>query len=228
MSDRSASRAEYLESLEDRSVNPSTEATLGDLINRRFSRRDLLKGVLGVSALGALAASPLAALARSSVEVPVGSGSAASRFAFDEIAHGVDADHHVAPGYRADILIRWGDRVMADSPAFDVRAQTAAAQNRQFGYNNDFVGWVSLPFGSDNGTAGADLYGWVLLERTAVNQMTIYEWAYEDSGAQILAGAGGLYGFGAEGTSVAEPAVIVLLAAGGVAAARLRARRRSR
>ncbi|MCP5352122.1 MAG: hypothetical protein H6926_02895 [Chromatiales bacterium] len=89
------------------------------------------------------------------------------------------------------------------------------------------IGYLGIAIEID-GTAGADLYGWVLLERTAVNQMTIYEWAYEDSGAQILAGAGGLYGFGAEGTSVAEPAVIVLLAAGGVAAARLRARRRSR
>ena len=29
-------------------------------------------------------------------------------------------------------------------------AQTAAAQEMQFGYNNDFVGYVGLPFGSNN------------------------------------------------------------------------------
>ncbi|MCP5352124.1 MAG: PhoX family phosphatase [Chromatiales bacterium] len=153
-SDRFSSRAEYFETLEDESVNPSTEPTLGDLINRRFSRRDLLKGMLGVSALGAMAVRPLAALAKAAeTDAPANEG-AASRFGFDEIPHGVDEDHHVAPGYRAEILIRWGDAVMADSPDFDVRAQSAAAQRKQFGYNNDFVGWVSLPFGSDNAEHG--------------------------------------------------------------------------
>ena len=28
--------------------------------------------------------------------------------------------------------------------------QTAAAQKMQFGYNNDFVGYIGLPYGSNN------------------------------------------------------------------------------
>jgi secreted PhoX family phosphatase len=158
--DRSAS--EYFEALEDIPVNPSEEPTLGDIINARFSRRGLLKGALGVTALGALAASPLAALAAATHDEPAPGALAnasedaaeAGRVGFTEIAHGVDETHHVAPGYSADILIRWGDKVAADAPEFDPRAQTAAAQLKQFGYNNDFIGYIPLPLGSDNADHG--------------------------------------------------------------------------
>jgi secreted PhoX family phosphatase len=52
--------------------------------------------------------------------------------------------HHVAPGYRADVLLRWGDPITADAPEFDPQNQTADAQLKQFGYNNDYVGFVEL------------------------------------------------------------------------------------
>ena len=42
----------------------------------------------------------------------------------------------------------------ADAPAFDVGNQTAAAQEKQFGYNNDFVAYMPLPRGSANSTNG--------------------------------------------------------------------------
>jgi secreted PhoX family phosphatase len=160
---RYSSRAEYFESLEDVPVNPSSEPTLGDLINARFNRRTLLKHALGVSALGALASSPLALLAAGAEHpaptapagaVPDAAPQPASRFGFTEIAHGVDATHHVAPGYSADVLIRWGDKVLADAPAFDPKTQSPAAQTKQFGYNNDFIGYIPLPFGSDNSEHG--------------------------------------------------------------------------
>ena len=154
---RYSSRSEYFEALEDIPVNPSIERTLGELINVRFNRRALLKGALGVTALGALVSSPLAALAatEASASKPANADKPdATRFHFDEIAHGVDETHHVSPGYRADVLIRWGDKVMADAPAFDPRGQSAAAQSRQFGYNNDFIGYIPLPLGSDNSEHG--------------------------------------------------------------------------
>lgn len=96
--------------------------------------------------MGALAASPLALLA--------GNGGRGDRFGFAEIEHGVDETHHVAPGYSADLLMRWGDPVVPDAPAFDPNRQSADAQRGQFGYNNDFIGYIPLPLGADNSEHG--------------------------------------------------------------------------
>jgi secreted PhoX family phosphatase len=57
----------------------------------------------------------------------------------------------VPEGYEVQVLIRWGDPVTADAPAFDPANQTAAAQEKQFGYNNDFIGLHPLPAGSTTG-----------------------------------------------------------------------------
>lgn len=136
---------------ENKTVNPRIAAgvaTIGDVIGQRLSRRGFLGG------LGAVSAVALAGCARG-VEAP---GPAASReaagadipgFRFDELARGMDETHHVAEGYRADVLIRWGDPLFADSPAFDPANQTAEAQRRQFGYNNDFIGYVPLEADSE-------------------------------------------------------------------------------
>src|SRR5690606_24156148 len=50
-------------------------------------------------------------------------------------------------GYRADVLVRWGDP-LGDGPAFVPGAADAAAQSRQLGYNNDFLAFLPLPRGS--------------------------------------------------------------------------------
>ncbi|WP_418607144.1 PhoX family protein [Georgenia sp. SUBG003] len=59
------------------------------------------------------------------------------------------ADTVVVPGgYLQQVVVRWGDPLFSDAPPFDPDNQTAAAQERQFGYNNDFLGL--LPLGGDD------------------------------------------------------------------------------
>lgn len=135
------SRAEAFEASQDIGINSSGNAAIGEIIERRFGRRDLLKGILATTALAAL---PPGARA----EVPGHS------FAFSEVPHGADRTHHVAEGYRVDVLIRWGDPVTVDAPAFDPLRQSAAAQQKQFGYNNDYLAFLPLPAGSGNPDRG--------------------------------------------------------------------------
>lgn len=131
------SRSQAAEDGEDAGSNPSANPTFGDVAASRFQRRDLLRGLLGVGAIAALVTPrALAAAAERSTGTP---------FPFTEIEAGCDAHHHVAEGHDAEILIRWGDPVLPGAPAFDPHDQSAAAQSRQFGYNNDFVGYFPMP-----------------------------------------------------------------------------------
>jgi len=119
----------------DVGVNESTQPGIQTIISRRL----LLTG----AAAGAVAA-----------QVTPAQGAGGSTLKFKDVAHGNDAMHHVADGYRADVLIRWGDPLMKDSPEFVPGKVDAAAQEKQFGYNNDFLAFMPLPYGSRNSTHG--------------------------------------------------------------------------
>ena len=125
--------------------NPTGNPTMGDIIAARFSRRSLLKGSLAVTAIAATV-SPVALLTAENARAEAGSA-----FKFSEVEAGVDENHHVAEGYDADVLLRWGDPLFADAPEFDPANQTAAAQARQFGYNNDYVGYIPLEGSAEHG-----------------------------------------------------------------------------
>ena len=118
---------------------------MGEIISSRFSRRGLLKGSLAVTAIAATV-TPIALILADNARA-----AATSAFSFDEVEAGVDETHHVAAGYDADVLLRWGDPIFADAPAFDPANQTAAAQARQFGYNNDYVGFIPLDGSAEHG-----------------------------------------------------------------------------
>ncbi|HEX8046955.1 PhoX family phosphatase [Rhizobium sp.] len=134
-----------LEDAEGEGHNCTDNPTMGEIIGRRFSRRGFLQGSLAVSAIAATVG-PLALVSAEKARAAGGSA-----FAFKEVEAGVDADHHVAEGYDANVLLRWGDALFADSPAFDPKNQTAEAQRRQFGYNNDYVGYIPLEGSSEHG-----------------------------------------------------------------------------
>ena len=132
---------------EDTPSNPTSGPTLGDVIEARYSRRDVMRGTLATVAI-ATTVSPLALLAASNAQAAT---AAAPAFNFAELASGSDKDHHVADGYDARVLIKWGDKVLPDAPDFDAMKPSAGAQARQFGYNNDFIGYIPLDGRSDHG-----------------------------------------------------------------------------
>ena len=136
------------EESEDIPSNQSTAATMGDVINRRYGRREVLRGALAMTAISAVAGPAAAIMAKEAKAAMKGS------FDFEEIEAGLTESHAVAPGYKADILIRWGDKVEAGAPDFDPMNQTAAAQAKQFGYNNDYIGYIPLPLGSNSSGHG--------------------------------------------------------------------------
>lgn len=142
---------------ENRTSNPNIARgveTIGDLVAQRFSRRGFLGGLGAVSGLALTGCATEAGEAVGTAFKAEGANTSASGFDFAEILRGVDKTHHVAGGHRADVLIRWGDPLFADSPPFDPLNQTPEAQRRQFGYNNDYIGFVSLPAREDGSRRG--------------------------------------------------------------------------
>ena len=129
--------------------NLTENPTMGELISQRFSRRGLLKGALAVSAISATVGTVALETAEQAQ-----AQAAKSAFDFKEVEIGVDADHHVAEGYDAQVLLRWGDPLFSDAPDFDPTKQTSQSQAKQFGYNNDFVGYVPMPGAADPSAHG--------------------------------------------------------------------------
>ncbi|GHF11225.1 phosphatase [Amycolatopsis deserti] len=125
--------------------NESSNEYFGDVV-KGMSRR----GVFKASAVMAAAAGGFAALnagATASAAVPPAlAGNRPGRPVpgtdFTPVAPN-KADAVVIPdGWEQNVVIRWGDPVVTGAPEFDIAKQTAAAQAKQFGYNNDFVGLI--------------------------------------------------------------------------------------
>src|SRR5687768_4335463 len=116
-------RASELEDAGDVGNNPTDNLTMGEIIAARFNRRDLLRGALAVAAISATVGNRAIA----ANEQPAKKG-VASSFDFKEIDAGVDQTHHLAEGYDAQVLLRWGDPLFPDAPEFDPNNQTAEKQ----------------------------------------------------------------------------------------------------
>ncbi len=139
-------RSQRFELEEDKGRNESANPTIGDVIAERLSRRDIMKGALAVTAANA-AIVPLA-LETARAQAPT---NPTPSFNFKEVAAGADENIYVAEGYDADVLIRWGDPILPGAPEFDAHKQTAEKQAGQFGYNNDYLGYLPIDGRSDHG-----------------------------------------------------------------------------
>ena len=77
-----------------------------------------------------------------------------SSLKFTELKRVFDDKHRVAEGYKADVLVGWGDPMKAGDEKIDVGSMTAAQQTDRFGYNCDFVAYMPLPRGSQSSDHG--------------------------------------------------------------------------
>lgn len=142
---------------DDLPTNASDNVTIAQIIAARLDRRDFLKNSIAAGILSVLSPAASAFATTQTTDKTVAdniSAGAESRFNFEEISHGVDETHHIAADHRADILLRWGDPLTEDAPPFDPFNQSPDAQAQQFGYNNDFLGFIPLPYGSNNARRG--------------------------------------------------------------------------
>lgn len=172
-------RSVRLEEAENEGSNPSENPTLGDIVAARLSRRDVVRGALAVSALASVglpasAGEGVPDAAATQAHLAPAPSSSPSAFHFTELAVISDERDHVAPGYEADVLIRWGDGVLPGAPAFDPYGQSPETQAKQFGYNNDFLGFLPIDGRPDRGLLvvnheytneelmfpGAGMFGW--------------------------------------------------------------------
>ncbi len=92
--DRKADAFRRIDDGEDIGVNPSTEPSIGMLIEQRLSRRGALLGLGAGTAVAALAQSGALGIADAAAQT-----GGPSSFTFKEIPHFLDEKDHVPEGY---------------------------------------------------------------------------------------------------------------------------------
>jgi hypothetical protein len=134
-----------MDEIENIGSNPRVRESIGEIIERRFSRRGAL-----LAAIGTVAATEAAAQGRG--PTPMRGGP--STTTFPELRQQLAQTDAVAADHESHVVIRWGDPVLPDAPPFDPANVTAAAQAMQFGYNNDFIAVLPMAPGTPLGTRG--------------------------------------------------------------------------
>ncbi|PPH52235.1 phosphatase [Rathayibacter sp. AY1E2] len=123
--------------------NTSHNSYFRDIVSSQLSRRS----ALGLGLAGAVTVAVASAGGAPTAEAAVATAADGSPLAFTPIAPvPYTVDRFTVPeGFAWQPIIRWGDPLFADSPAFDIADQTEAAQAAQFGYNNDYTDIVEIP-----------------------------------------------------------------------------------
>lgn len=136
-------------------ANQSDNPYFGDLMSRRSALKAGGLTVLTVGGGSVLAAcSPGEANTEASSSSSGSSGSSGQAATEGPAYEGMQftpvepntEDAVVIPeGYEQSVLIAWGDPVIEGAPEFDIDNQTPEDAAQQFGFNNDFAGFVEHP-----------------------------------------------------------------------------------
>lgn len=138
--------AGYVE--EDTCSNPRVRQPIGELISRR--------AVLQATAVG-FASSCMHGVGtarENEVRDSPRNTTGESTLKFNELKHGNGLTALVADGYEMQVLLRWGDPLIAEAGEFDPLKQIANRQRGQFGYNCDYTAFLPLPDGANGWQRG--------------------------------------------------------------------------
>jgi secreted PhoX family phosphatase len=139
--------------------NTSDNEYFGDIVRRagakrpgddpaQVSRRSMLQAagvtVLAVGAGSALAACGTDEPPAATPTSPPPPAEPSPGMKFTAVAPNSEDAVVIPEGYQQGVVISWGDPILPGAPTFDVKAQTAAAQRQQFGFNNDFAALLPI------------------------------------------------------------------------------------
>lgn len=137
--------------------NQSGNEPFAAILNRRISRRSLVKAAIAGAPLLALSTSPLGSQIFGSAPLTDSADAASSTIGLESIPHDNEDAINIAYGYSSNVLIRWGDGVVPGAPEFSLSGQTAEAAAKQFGFNCDYNGFFPLlPGQSQRGLLGVN------------------------------------------------------------------------
>ncbi|HRO94741.1 alkaline phosphatase PhoX, partial [Citricoccus sp.] len=173
--------------------NTSGNTHFRDIADAAISRRAALGlggGLAAAVVVGAQAVSTAPTAEAHGGTHPKGGGKLEFR-ALNGVPKTVD-DVTVPEGYDWKAIIRWGDPLFADSPEFDITAQTGESQSRQFGYNNDYLDVITD--GRD------DRRGYLVSNHEYTNENIMFSPEYIASNPEDVVNAG----IAAHGMSVVE------------------------
>lgn len=140
------------------------EPEFNRFVEAAVSRRGFLKATGAAGTVGFFAASPVRqAIASTTAEK-------SDLMGFEAISISTADTVQVPAGYKAEVLISWGDMVVEGAPAFD-QANDSKAQAHQFGDNND--GMTFFPISSDRAVLAVN------------NEYTNNEYLYPHQGKNI-------------------------------------------
>lgn len=102
-----------------------------EVVESAISRRGFLGGVLAFG-------SGAAAMGTGLLQAGEALASQTDRFAFEQLAPQTDGTVHVPQGYNWDVLVRWGDPLFSDAPAWNAETGIETeGSDRVFGENTD-------------------------------------------------------------------------------------------
>ena len=137
--------------------NRSGNEPFAAILNRRLSRRSLVKATIAGAPLLALSTSPLGSQIFGSAPLTAKADAASSSIGLQSIPHDNEDIINTADGYSSNVIIRWGDGLVPGAPEFSLTGQTAEAAAKQFGFNCDYNGFFPLlPGQSQRGLLGVN------------------------------------------------------------------------